>query len=97
MSVSVALIRLPEVMRRTGFGRSSLYAYIKRGQFPAPVRLGERSVAWKSSDVDAWIESRPSVHPIAAHTFADLPSTNGHTESSAAQSAAHVEQGQCAL
>jgi prophage regulatory protein len=53
------LERLPAVMARSGLGRSLIYAKILAGEFPIPVKLGERAVAWRSDEVDAWIESRP--------------------------------------
>jgi|MTBAKSStandDraft_2_1061841.scaffolds.fasta_scaffold07377_4 prophage regulatory protein len=52
------LIRLPEVIIRVGLSRSTLYARIKAGTFPAPVKLGEKSVAFLESDIDAWIRDR---------------------------------------
>ena len=50
--------RLPEVCRRTGYGHSTLYDLIRRGEFPAQIRLGRRAVGWDSRAVQAWIESR---------------------------------------
>ena len=34
-------------------GRTSWYKGIKEGIYPAPVKLSERSVAWKSEDIEA--------------------------------------------
>jgi prophage regulatory protein len=50
--------RLPEVLRRVGVGRSTLYRWIEAGQFPGPVRLGPNTSAWLASDVDRWIAKR---------------------------------------
>lgn len=36
--------------------KSTWYAGIKEGRFPAPVRLGERVVAWRVEDIRALIE-----------------------------------------
>jgi prophage regulatory protein len=52
------LLRLPEVVERVGFGKSTIYALIKRGQFPSPIALGARARAWISTEVDAWIAQR---------------------------------------
>jgi prophage regulatory protein len=54
------LIRLPEVLARTGLSRSSVYARIKAdGSFPAPVDLGTgHAVAWVEEEVDSWIAKR---------------------------------------
>jgi prophage regulatory protein len=48
------LIRLAEVSKMIGLGRSSKYRYVSEGRFPAPIKVGERSVRWKLSDVLAW-------------------------------------------
>lgn len=52
------LAKLPAVMNATGLSRSTLYARVKTGGFPAPVKLGERSVAWSVESVRAWIAER---------------------------------------
>ena len=52
------LLRRPEVEARTGLSRSSIYEYMKRGEFPQPVKIGTRIVAWRESDIAAWLESR---------------------------------------
>jgi prophage regulatory protein len=46
------------VLSRIGLGTSSLYARIREGLFPAPISLGVRCVAWRESDIDAWIADR---------------------------------------
>ena len=52
------LLRKPAVMNRTGLANSTLYYLISRGVFPSPVKLGARSVAWKQSEIEQWINSR---------------------------------------
>ena len=61
-------IRLPEVLSRTGYGRTSIYRKMEDGSFPRSVKLGGpledsntfdcRAVAWIEDEVDQWIESR---------------------------------------
>ena len=57
----VRLERAAEVASRVGLHRQRIYALIRRGEFPAPVRIHGRSVAWHAHEVDAWIASRPRV------------------------------------
>jgi prophage regulatory protein len=52
------LLRRPQVQQRTGLSRSTLYQYIKDGEFPASVQLGPRAVGWLESDVSDWITAR---------------------------------------
>ena len=61
-------IRLPEVLSRTGYGRTSIYRKMEDGSFPRSVKLGDpiedtnafdcRGVAWIEDEVVQWIESR---------------------------------------
>ncbi len=55
---SERLQRRPDVEARTGLSRSTIYEWMKRGEFPQPVKLGTRLVAWRESDITAWLESR---------------------------------------
>ena len=52
------ILRRPEVEARVGIGRSTIYAWIANGDFPPPVKLGERLVGWRESDVKDWLASR---------------------------------------
>lgn len=65
-----ALLRLPEVSRRTGLSRSSIYAAVKRGEFPEPIALGVRAVAWPASLVDQWVQARIAAGRKASVTTA---------------------------
>ena len=53
-------LRLKQVKERVGLQRSSLYARIKDGEFPAPIPLSDhgRAVAWDSRAIDRWMDSR---------------------------------------
>ena len=55
---ALILERLPQVMARTGRCRSDIYRGIAAGDFPAPIKLGERASAWSAAEVDSWIASR---------------------------------------
>ena len=54
----VTFLRLPGVKEITGLSKSSLYALIQEKSFPAPVRLGARTVAWVRSEVRQWALGR---------------------------------------
>ena len=62
------LIRLPEVLSRTGYGRTSIYRKMEEGTFPKCLKLGgpikdhtkfdSRAIAWIEDEIDQWVESR---------------------------------------
>jgi len=65
MESTTRLLRRRQVEAATGFRRSTIYEHMARGQFPRPIRLGPRTVAWLASEIDGWIaariaESRPT-------------------------------------
>ena len=51
------LIRIAEVMQVTGKARTQLYAAVKTGNFPAPIKDGTASL-WVESEVQSWIADR---------------------------------------
>ncbi|WP_245785322.1 helix-turn-helix transcriptional regulator [Paracidovorax wautersii] len=51
------LLRLQEVLQRLPVSRASLYAGMRTGLYPQPIRVGKRTVAWKESEIDACIAS----------------------------------------
>lgn len=55
---SLRALRLPEVERRTGLTRPTIYRRAKEGTFPKPVRLGGNSSAWIESEIDGWLAAR---------------------------------------
>ena len=49
------LLRLREVLAPNGpipVSKSTWWAGVKTGRFPEPVKLGPRTTAWKSSDIE---------------------------------------------
>lgn len=52
------LLRRAEVEERTSLRKSTIYKWIERGTFPAPVRLGGMVAVWPESDIEAWIDAQ---------------------------------------
>ena len=52
------LLRRPQVEKRVGLARSTIYAMMAQGRFPKPVHITGRAVAWRSGEIDRWIETR---------------------------------------
>jgi prophage regulatory protein len=46
------ILRLPEVIARTGMSRSTIYLRIQSGDFPKPIPLGPRMVGWPESAIE---------------------------------------------
>jgi prophage regulatory protein len=57
------LLKLREVSEIVRLSTARVRQLSKIGKFPLPVSLGLRAIAWRASDIDAWIADRPSVTP----------------------------------
>lgn len=49
------------VAELTSLHRTTIYRKVEAGEFPAPVKLGERRIAFKESEVRAWMAGREKV------------------------------------
>lgn len=49
------LLRLPELVRTIGVSRATVYRYVGSGRLPVPVKLSTRCVAWRASEITAWM------------------------------------------
>ena len=73
-------IRLPEVLSRTGYGRTSIYRKMEDGSFPRCVKLGGpledsnafdcRAIAWIEDEVEQWMATRIKERDLGS---TDLP------------------------
>jgi prophage regulatory protein len=58
---AVMILRLPQVIQKTGLCRSSIYERIKDDQFPHQVSLGGgRAVGWIEAEIDEWLQEQIS-------------------------------------
>lgn len=55
-----AILRLPEVQKRTGLCRSAIYQRMSARTFPANIKLGAgaRAAGWIEEEVSDWIEKQ---------------------------------------
>lgn len=54
MNTATKFLRLPAVIEMVGKSRTAIYRDIQAGLFPAPVRIGARSVAWNETEIADW-------------------------------------------
>jgi len=64
--MATLILRLPEVKKRTGLSRSTIYSRVDQRTFPQPISLGGRAIGWIESEIETWLDrqieaSRPSV------------------------------------
>ncbi len=56
------IMRFPEVVKRTGLSRSTVYRLLSERKFPSQVQLTSRSVGWYVKDIEAWLQEREYKH-----------------------------------
>jgi prophage regulatory protein len=50
------LIRIDEVMRRVGLGKTMIYRLIRRNAFPAPYKPSQSASRWSEREIIGWID-----------------------------------------
>lgn len=52
------LIRIDTLTHMVGLSKSTIYNLIRSNQFPPPIKIGDRAVAWSESEVNDWISNK---------------------------------------
>ena len=52
------MLRSREVQQRTGLSRTTIWRLEREGSFPKRVQISRNAVAWRESDVAAWIAQK---------------------------------------
>ena len=52
------LIRLHDVMARTGLSKTTIWRHTRSGEFPKSVNLTSGTVGWVEEEIDDWIDVR---------------------------------------
>jgi prophage regulatory protein len=71
-----SMLRLTDVCEAFSLSRSSVYTWIAEGRFPAPVRVGGRSVRWAADTLIEWrrgLGSATTKQATAGHGLAIAP------------------------
>lgn len=53
--MAIKILRLTEVIERTGLSRSTIYLRVSKGEFPSPISLGGRSIGFLEDEYDDWV------------------------------------------
>lgn len=57
LSKTKVILRLRDVIARTGLSRSTIYLRMSEGSFPSAISLGGRSIGWLEAEVDTWVDA----------------------------------------
>lgn len=58
------LLRIGDVIEKTGLSRTIIYLYTRDKQFPQPIKYGKGKYAsaWIEEEVDEWIQQQVDAH-----------------------------------
>jgi prophage regulatory protein len=61
----IEIIRLPQVCKMTGLGKTTIYELELTNRFPKRIKIGIRAVGWLNAEIKEWlakrIENRPAL------------------------------------
>ncbi|TCV85870.1 helix-turn-helix transcriptional regulator [Sulfurirhabdus autotrophica] len=52
------LLRINTLAAKLDVSTSTIWYWLKNGNFPKPIKLGANSTVWLESDIEAWLQSR---------------------------------------
>lgn len=81
-NVGSGLLRLASIIKPAGpipVSRSTWWAGVRSGRFPAPVKLGPRITAWREADIQRLIDDGLPATP-AGRTAASAPAKRGNDD-----------------
>lgn len=55
----IGFLRIKEILKIFPIGKSTWWDGVKEGRFPKPIKLGQRTTAWRVEDIKALIENPP--------------------------------------
>ena len=55
------VLRPREAARYVGLSRPTIDRWRKAGKFPKALQLGAQAIGWRRSDLDDWLNDRPTV------------------------------------
>lgn len=58
--MTVTLLRLPEVCKRIGVTRGTVYRWMSLGLFPRSRAVGPNTRAWVASEIEEWLAQLPA-------------------------------------
>jgi len=55
------VLRVPDVVKKTGLSRGTIWRMEKQGKFPSRVKLTDYAIGYRNSEVETWLTNRPKV------------------------------------
>lgn len=72
-------LRISQVRAITGLPVSTLYRLMQQGRFPQQVQISPRAVAWRSDEIDEWMQAcqRGAIHQLSERARKSVKQAKG--------------------
>jgi len=54
-NAQIHMLRMPEVIQRTGLSRSTIYALMADDKFPRQIKVSENTAAWLEHEIEDYL------------------------------------------
>ena len=51
-------LRVNQLSHDLSMGKSTIWAWVKAGKFPKPIKISPRMTVWSAADVEAWLANK---------------------------------------
>jgi prophage regulatory protein len=51
-------LRMPQLKQKVALSRSQIYRLIQQGEFPKPIKLGDKIAVWVDSEINEWMTTK---------------------------------------
>lgn len=51
-------LRITEVMKKTGIGKSTIWLWVSESKFPKPIKLSPRITVWEEEKILIWMKDK---------------------------------------
>jgi len=56
--MDIQVYRIKDLIKLLGVSKETIYFWIRKNQFPKPVKLGQRVSVWLKNDIEKWLNKR---------------------------------------
>lgn len=61
MESNMKFYRIKQLVEMLNVSKSSIWSWLSAGKFPNPIKIGNNTTVWRSSDIESWIKQHEEV------------------------------------
>jgi len=56
-TIMPSFLRVSDVVKKTGLGKSTVWLWVKENKFPKPIKMSPRVTVWEEEKIEDWMNS----------------------------------------